>query len=121
MSRKGRERGLTRNEECVDASIQELEKLIRKSKERQVAAASNSNGIIKTNRKTTKTRKHKCEKQTIVRIFQKTKWEGYTQEDLDIAKKRDLEKKNESFFIAAYNKAIRTKHIEVKIENVTEL
>ena len=70
VSRKEGGRGLTCTEDCVDASIQGFEEdYIKKSKERQITAASNSIGNIRTDRKTRKTRKQNAKK-TNVREFQ---------------------------------------------------
>ena len=49
VSRKEEGRGLTNIENCGDASIQGLEEYIKKSKERPITAAINSNGNLKTN------------------------------------------------------------------------
>ena len=51
MSRKDERRRLDNIEDWMDASIQRIKKFTKKSKERLITAASNSNGNIKTNRK----------------------------------------------------------------------
>ena len=43
-------RGLVRIEDCVDAAIKGLENYIKKSKERQITAANNSNGNRESNK-----------------------------------------------------------------------
>ena len=57
MSRKKGKRGLNCIEDHVDTSIQGHQEYMKKIKERLIRAASNSNGNIMTNRKTTKTSK----------------------------------------------------------------
>ena len=61
QTKEGR-RGLTSIVDCVDATIQKLKKYTKKSKERLITAASNSNVNIKTNSKTTKYRKQNGKK-----------------------------------------------------------
>ena len=67
--RKGRRKELTGIEDIVDASIQGLEKNIKKSKEKLMA--SNSNDNIGTNRKTSQTRKQNWEK----KLYGYFKWQ----------------------------------------------
>ena len=52
--KKGGGRGLYSIANCVDISIQGFDEYIKKSKERLITEASNSNGIVRTNRNTTK-------------------------------------------------------------------
>ena len=56
-------------EDCIDASIQGFKKDIKKSKERQITAAANNNGNIRTKRKTTKRQKQKWEEKQLYRYF----------------------------------------------------
>ena len=51
VSRKEEGRGFTKIENYVNASVQGLVEYIKKSKERLITTASNSNGNIKSNRK----------------------------------------------------------------------
>ena len=60
VSGKERERELARIEDCADVSIQRLEEYIKNIKKKLITAASNSNDILKGNRKT-KTKKQKWE------------------------------------------------------------
>ena len=52
-------RGLISVDDCIGAKIEELVEYTKKTKERLITAAKNSNDIIKTNRKTRKTGKKK--------------------------------------------------------------
>ena len=56
---RGRRSGLTSIEDGVDASIQELEDYIKKSKERIITVACNSTDNIQAKRTTIKTTKQK--------------------------------------------------------------
>ena len=69
MSRKEGRRGLASIEDCVGASQQGLKKYTKKSKERLITAACNSNGNIKINRKSTKTIKQKWEEKQLYGYF----------------------------------------------------
>ena len=62
----------------------QYEDYIKKSKERLTTVASNSSDNIRTNRTTTKTKKHMGRK-TTVWIFQATNSRNFTWEDLDMA------------------------------------
>ena len=66
-------RGFTNIEDCRDASIQRLEGSIKKTKERQIAAASNGIDNTRTNRNTKEVRKQKREEKTVC-IFQAKNW-----------------------------------------------
>ena len=57
-------RGLTRTDDCVDATIQGLEEYTKESKERMITAANNSKGNITTSDKTTKSRRKNRRKTT---------------------------------------------------------
>ena len=70
-------------EDCIDASIQEIEKCTNKDKERLIAVTSNSNVNVRTNGKTTKPRKQIWEEKLLC-------------EDQDIAKKRNVKRKTVS-------------------------
>ena len=59
-------------EDYVEASIQGVEDYIKKSKEKLIKAAKNSIGNVSTNRKTTKTKKHKWEEKQLKGYF---KWQ----------------------------------------------
>ena len=73
--KKRSERGLVSTEDCIDTLTQVWEDSIKKSKERLIAAKSNSNSNLKTNRKTAKrkARKQKWEENSLV---QDTDWLG---------------------------------------------
>ena len=63
-------------DDCVDASIQELEEYIKKIKERLITVARYRNGNIKPSSKMTKTRKQILEKKTtIIEVFSNAKLE----------------------------------------------
>ena len=61
-------RGFTNIVYCIDESIQELKRCIKKSKERLITAVNNSNDYIRTNIKAIK----QMERETIVWILQVT-------------------------------------------------
>ena len=80
---KERGKGFASLEVCIDASIQRFDDYIEKNKEKLISAISNSYSNIRTNRKTTKTRKQKWEEKTTVWIFQATNWWNCLRKDLD--------------------------------------
>ena len=47
-------------------------------------------------------------------IFQATNKRNITKEDMDMVKRRNLQKETESFRTALLNNAIRTKYVKVK-------
>ena len=77
VSRKEGGIELARLEDCIDVSMQENEKYTKKNEEIPIIADSNRKGNIKTNKKTSKTRKQKWEEKQL---------QGEcTWEDLDMA------------------------------------
>ena len=72
-------RGLTSTKDSIDVTIQELEKYIKMSKNSLIAASSHSTDNIRTNRKTIKARKQKCEKNDKLAILH-TKRPGHGSE-----------------------------------------
>ena len=70
-----RDDSLVNIEDCVEATIQQLEDYTIKSKDRLLMAANNSRCNIRTNRKTTKTN---MGRETLIWILQTTNWRRYT-------------------------------------------
>ena len=64
-----RGRGPTTMEDCTNASIHGFEKYTKENKERLITEASNCFGNIRTNRKTTKTRKKKWKEKQLYGYF----------------------------------------------------
>ena len=73
VSRKEGRRGLTSIEDCIDGTIQELEEYTKKSKEKLITTANNSDinrNNLRINRKTTKiSRKQKWEEKQLYAYF----------------------------------------------------
>ena len=69
MYQERKREGLANIEDCVEATIQQLEDYTKKSKGRLLMAANNSRCNIWTNRKTRKTRKQKWEEKQLYGLF----------------------------------------------------
>ena len=79
-------------EDCMDASIQELEKdCIKKSKERLITATSNSCDYMRTNRKI---RNQKCEEKQLYGYFKRQTGEIPHEKIQTMAMKGKLQKRN---------------------------
>ena len=117
VSRKEGGRGVASIENCVDASIQQLEDCIEKSEERLIITANCSSGNINSAGTTTKSRKLKWEEnhqygfvnwQTIDIAHEKTKtW----------LQKENLRRETESLLIAAQNNVTKTNYIKRETDN----
>ena len=92
-------------EDGAETSIRQLEDYLKKNKERPITATRNNTDNTRINR-TIITKKTKIGRKAIVCVFQVTKKENLTQEDLDIAKK-GKPWETESLLIAAQSNVIR--------------
>ena len=93
VSRQKGGRGLTSIEDYEDALIKGLEENIKKSKVRLITMVSKSPVKHKDKQNN---RKKEMGRKTNVWIFQTTNWQTLAQEDVNIAKKGNLERGTES-------------------------
>ena len=80
------------------------------------AAASNSNGNIRTNRKPTTSRRQKWEDKQLYGYFKRQTGEIKHDKSWTWLRKENLERKTKFLLIAAQNNAIRTKYMKAKID-----
>ena len=118
MSRKERGSELTSIAHCVAESIQGREDYIKKSKDRLVTAASNRNNNIRTNRKTTKTRKQKCEGKKLCGYFKQRTSEIAHEKTWTWLRKGNLKRETESLLIAVQKNSIRPNYVQIKIDKM---
>ena len=119
VSRKEGGRGLASIEDSVDASIQRLEDYIEKHEGGLITAIRNNTDNTIDNRMT-KTRKQKWEEKQLHRCFKRLinhlsldkTWTGL--------RKGNFKRETESLLMASQNSAIRTNHIEARIDNTQE-
>ena len=93
---------------------------IKKSKEKLITKASNSNDNMRTNRKTRKTRKQKREEKHLHGYYKPQTCKIAHKKTWTWQKKRETSRETESLLIAAQNKAIRTSYIKEKIDNIQQ-
>ena len=116
MYQERREEGLASIEDSIDASVR-LEDYIEKHEGGRITATENDTDNTRTNR-TTITRKHKWEeiqlygrfKRLISNISHEKTW----------LRKGNLKRETESLLIAAQNNAIRTNHINARIDKTQQ-
>ena len=119
VSRKERGRGLTSIEDCIVASTQGLDDVIKKGQERLITAAKSSIGNIITNRET-KASKEKGKKKQLYRYFKPQTYDIAHKKTWIWLKRRNLKNGTESRIITAENNAIRTDYIVVKIDKALQ-
>ena len=100
-------RGFSSIKNCTDTTILELDKYNKKGKERLIASANSSNVNIKTNRKTTKSRKQKLEEQQPYGYLKWQTWDIAYEMTLTWLRIWNVKKGTESLIIVAYNNAIK--------------
>ena len=99
--------------DCINRSIQRIEEYIKKSKERLITAASNSNDSLRSKRKTIKTRRPKWKEKQLYRYFKRQTVDSPYEERWTCLRKENLKKESESL----NSSTKRTNHIIAKIDN----
>ena len=88
----------------------------KKSKERLITAARNSNSNIWTSKNTTKTRKQKWEEKQLYGYFKRQTAEIAHMKTWSWLRRGNLKREMESLITATQDNAIRTNYIKAKID-----
>ena len=94
--------------------MRKIEDYIKKSKERQITAASNSTDNIRTNRKT---RKQIWEEKKTYGYFKRQTCEIKHEKTWTKLRKGNLKRGIETLLIETQNNAIKTNYAQMKIDN----
>ena len=101
----------------VDASIQEPEDYINKSKGKLLTVSSNNTDDIRKNKLATKTRTQKWEEKLLYEYFKRQSKEISYKKSWTLLRKGNLTRETESLLIAAQNKVKSNIHIKAKIDH----
>ena len=115
VSTKEGERGLASIEDCVEASIQQLEDYIGKHEGKLITTSRNDTDNTIDDR-TTITRKQKSKEKQLYGRFKRLINIISHQKSWTWLRKGNFKRETESFRIAAQNNDIRTNHIKARID-----